>query len=209
MKGGRMGIMGIYKQHAKRLLDKTAPIDLLVIQYMLFGTKRKIGPFPSSVQWGKKMRGCFGFDRFGSPESLSDPRTYQILNAFYDLEHEFMINGPGESNTGMISFTADTEGDTSIGGGCTKPKFSGLDLNDPRVQARYYDPDSEKGFDWVASIKFDWDNEDVFHSRFTVPPRPLVAPLARASHFKQDDNLGLSNNSMDVNISVPTAKPIF
>ena len=170
--------MGIYKQHANRLLDKTAPVDLLVNQNLLFGTKRKIGPFPSSVQWGTKMRGCFGFDTFGTPESLSDPRTYQKINALIDLEREYMMTDPGEEfhPCKMISFPADTEGDTSspIGGGYTKAKIPGLDLNDKRVQARYYDPDSEKGFDWVASIKYDWDKEDVFHSRFTVPPKPHV-----------------------------------
>ena len=175
--------MGIYKQHANRVMDKTAPIDTLVIQNMLFGTKRKIGPFPSSVQWGVKMRGCFGFDTFGTPESLSDPRTYKMLNAFYDLEREYMMTDPGQTNTCMISFPADTEGDTSM---CTNTKTPHLDLNDPRVQARYYDPDSEKGFDWVASIKYDWDNEDVFHSRFTVPPKPLV-PLDKHGVRRQDD----------------------
>jgi hypothetical protein len=180
--------MGIYKQHANRLLDKTAPVDLLVNQNLLFGTKRKIGPFPSSVQWGTKMRGCFGFDTFGTPESLYDPRTYQKINALVDLEREYMITDPGqEFNTcKMISFPCDTEGDTSMGGGCNKVKIPGLDLNDPRVQARYYDPDSEKGFDWVASIKYDWDNKDVFHSRFTVPPKPLV-PLDKQGVRRQDD----------------------
>jgi hypothetical protein len=97
------------------------------------------------------------------------------------------MTDPGQtSNTCMISFPADTEGDTSMGGGCTEAKTPHLDLNDPRVQVRYYDPDSEKGFDWVASIKYDWDNEDVFHSRFTVPPKPHV-PLAIQGVHRQDD----------------------
>ncbi len=206
-----MGIMGIYKSQAKRLTDCTFPIDLLAVQNMLFGTKRNVGPFPSSVQWGRKMRGCFGFDKFGTPESLSDPRTYQMLNAFYDLEREYIFKSQGETNTCMISFTADTDGDTSKGG-CTKPRFHGLNLSDPRVQVRYYDPDSDKGFDWVAGVKHDWDIDDIFHSRFTVPPRPAVPSLARAYYSKQNDtrNLEESDDRIGTNdIPVPTAQPIF
>jgi len=172
---------------------------------MLFGTKRNIGPFPSSVQWGRKMRGCLGFDTFGTPESLSDPRTIQMLNAFYDLEREYILKSDGATNTCMISFTADT---SKVG--CTRPRFHGLDLNDPRVQARYYDPDSDKGFDWVAGIKHDWDKEDIFHSRFTVPPRPVGPTLVRAYLSKQNRDLEESDDTIDMNsISVPTAQPIF
>ena len=119
-----------------------------------------------------------------------------------------MFRSPNQKNVCMISFPADTNGDTSKGG-CTKSKSS-LDLNDSRVQERYYDPDSEKGFDWVASVKYDWDTEDIFHSRFPVPPRPH-GPLAKVFHSKQDDNLDMSTEtSVDmIPIPVPTARPIF
>ena len=168
--------MDIYKSMSKLLTDPLNPLDLLVNQSMLFGTKRAIGPFPSSVQFGQKMRGCFGFDQFGPLESLSDPRCWQNRQAMYDLEREYMMKSPEQSSICMISFTSDTNGDTSKGEGWDDNDCKSLlDLNDPRVQERYYDPYSERGFNWVTSVKHEWDSEDVFHSRFTVPPKPFAS----------------------------------
>jgi hypothetical protein len=200
--------MDVYKSMIELLSDPVNPLDQLVYQNMLFGTKRTIGPFPSSVQFGLKLRGDIGFDHFGTSEAISDPRTWQNIHALYDLEKEYMH----QSNVGNISFTCDTDGDTSKGGSVDK-KFSGLDLNNPKVQERYYDRDSEKGFSWVANVKHEWDIEDVFHSRFTVPPKPIVAPLAQVLYGSNKDENDLeteNRNTMEmIPNSVPTAQLLF
>ena len=114
-----------------------------------------------------KIKGNLGFDQFGTKEGLSDPRTWQIIQAFYDLEREHMLQ-ESEIPCCVAAFTSDTSGDTSQGG-CVKQSDS-LDLTKERVQKRYYDPESKHGFSWVSSVKYDWDKEDIFHSRFTIPP---------------------------------------
>ena len=91
-----------------------------------------------------------------------------MLRAFYELEREHMLR-ENEIPCCLASFSSDTTGDTSLGGYVKDPHS--LNLTQERVQKRYYDPASTWGFDWVSSVKYDWDRGDIFHSRSTVPPR--------------------------------------
>lgn len=166
--GGKMGLLAIYKSIAS-LVGPHMPLDEIISQsYLLGGTKRGMGPFPCTAQWMTEIRGSFGQIQWGTKEGISDPRTWQIIQAFYDLEREYMLR-ENEIPCCPAGFTGDASSDTSLGG-CVKDSES-LDLTKERVQKRYYVPESEQGFGWVASVKYDWDREDIFHSRFTVPPR--------------------------------------
>ena len=165
--GGKMGLLGIYKSTAS-LVGPHMPLDEIASQAYLLGSKRGMGPFPCSAPWMTNIRGCLGFDFFGTREGLSDPRTWQMLRAFYELEREHMLR-ENEIPCCLASFSSDTTGDTSLGGYVKDPHS--LNLTQERVQKRYYDPASKWGFDWVSSVKYDWDRGDIFHSRSTVPPR--------------------------------------
>jgi len=165
-KGARQGLLRIYKSGAC-LVGHGMPIDMIASQNYLLGTERVVGPFPCACQWTKKIRGSLGFDMFGP--DLSDPRVWQTIRNFYDLDHEYILEPGKEMGLCLIAFTSDANGDTSEGE-CVEYHPS-LNLNDKRVQERYYDPDDTNfGFDWVANVKHEWDMDDIFHSRFTIPP---------------------------------------
>jgi len=164
-KGAQQGLLNIYKSCVD-LVGHGMPIDMVASQNYFLGTKRVVGPFPGANQWSKKIRGTLGFDQFGP--NLSDPRVWQVIKAFYDLEREYILKPEKEMSLCLIAFTSDANCDTSEGG-CIK-SLPSLNLNDKRVQERYYDPDSKYGFDWVANVKHEWDDNDIFHSRFTIPP---------------------------------------
>jgi len=170
-KGAKRGCLDIHNSTAA-LVGHGKPLDEIASQSYIFGSKRVVGPFPSTVQWGTKIRGNFGFDLYGSREGLADPRVWKNIQAFYDLEREYMLESKNETALCLSSFTSDSNGDTSQGG-CIKSRPS-LDLKDKRVQERYYDLDSEHGFSWVAKVKHIWDSDDIFHSCFTVPPLLLA-----------------------------------
>lgn len=170
--GGKIGFIEIFKSISKTLIGTNMPLDELAGQSMLFGTHRAIGPFPSSVPWSDKMRGVLGFDVFGTIEGLSDPRTWQHINAYKDLEHEYILKTQRSHPIGMTSFTFDSAGDTSEGKRDDCDHLNDcLDLTKPDVQRKYYDPESARGFNWLSNVKFNWDGDDVFHSRFTIPPQ--------------------------------------
>ena len=162
-----MGLLGVYKSIAS-LVGPQMPLDEIVSQTYLLGTKRGIGPFPCTAQWMTKIKGTLGFDQFGTREGLSDPRTWQVIHAFHDLEREHILL-ENKIPCCLAAFTSDANGDISQGG-CVKHSDS-LNLTNERVQKRYYDPESKQGFNWVSSVKYDWDKNDIFHSRFTIPPR--------------------------------------
>jgi len=198
-KGGKLGLLAIYKSMAT-LVGHKMPLDEVASQSYLLGTKRVVGPFPCTAQWLSKIRASMGFDQFGTREGLGDPRTWQNIQAFYDLEREYMAKTEEEIPLCPAGFSSDAGGDTSQGG-CVK-SLDSLDLTNERVQKRYFDPESKYGFKWVADVKHQWDSADIFHSRFTIPPLKSQSVIASSSllydnEMKSEWPLGLPKDSKE------------